>query len=831
MCKELFTSSWTMLYHAQIVHNNPIFIAENAKNPRGRPPGSTNSNHHHQQANQPNSNQSSPGNQQQQQQQQQYQQLVRNHLNTLNSGSLSNNLSNNLSSNALLAAVAAATQPSPSGNPSNSLNSLNSNPNPASQSDCSAVNQSKPNNSSKSVGHNSIVSLLTDNLISGLNQKSPLNNTGNNPSKLSECLKQLEDAKSADRSADRSADSAKELDGSADECEKPVDEPEEMEIESKKMCEVCGKKFPYFANLLVHLRSHKPAAEQSTDACDQCELKFTDKAELEKHQSEEHRSNSETDESKADEPSSKKLKTEKEEGPEKVEDESVEEEKAESKSDEADEAIDDENTETNTEPIESESDAQQQIISDIDELEEEVDESLLTDEERKLLAEERLKEQKIRNGRSDGDLPKGGRQLRSMTNAGKENNVQRTNCVKEELDDEDLEMDDEEELDDEEMDEEEELDDEEMTIENGTDLSKSNNSASESQTASGKSTGKPDAAAVGGDNLMGNKTVQSLLGELLDNNFNSPNFDVYKNLLNQFSNSPLSTQSLFSSLSAGKQSGGQANSKLSSLLRMNDANQSEPRPSSSSSHLSSSTIGAGSAILPNSGLTNGALDHSGAAATANSSQANGQALCNSLFASPQSLNSSSLGSIGSNQSGANLPGALNGNLPFDTSTLDPALLNLWLPALNGMSGNGKHGVNLRSKNSTSSAFNQMSPGLNSSSRNHQDALLGKLTNGSTTASGRRKHLMHPGNGMKGGLLAHHGSQSVRLVGGKQRIRNDTCEFCGKMFKNCSNLTVHRRSHTGEKPYKCELCTYACAQSSKLTRHMKTHGRQGEFAKT
>ncbi|KFM71735.1 B-cell lymphoma/leukemia 11B, partial [Stegodyphus mimosarum] len=62
---------------------------------------------------------------------------------------------------------------------------------------------------------------------------------------------------------------------------------------------------------------------------------------------------------------------------------------------------------------------------------------------------------------------------------------------------------------------------------------------------------------------------------------------------------------------------------------------------------------------------------------------------------------------------------------------------------------------------------------------------------------------------------------------EQQRRNDTCEFCGKVFKNCSNLTVHRRSHTGEKPYKCELCSYACAQSSKLTRHMKTHGRLGK----
>ncbi|CAF0808247.1 unnamed protein product [Adineta steineri] len=68
------------------------------------------------------------------------------------------------------------------------------------------------------------------------------------------------------------------------------------------------------------------------------------------------------------------------------------------------------------------------------------------------------------------------------------------------------------------------------------------------------------------------------------------------------------------------------------------------------------------------------------------------------------------------------------------------------------------------------------------------------------------------------------SNPQRLI--KRDRRNDTCEFCGKVFKNCSNLTVHRRS---EKPYKCELCAYACAQSSKLTRHMKTHGRGGNEA--
>ena len=57
-------------------------------------------------------------------------------------------------------------------------------------------------------------------------------------------------------------------------------------------------------------------------------------------------------------------------------------------------------------------------------------------------------------------------------------------------------------------------------------------------------------------------------------------------------------------------------------------------------------------------------------------------------------------------------------------------------------------------------------------------------------------------------------------------RNDTCKYCGKVFKNTSNLTVHIRSHTGEKPYKCDKCEYSCAQSSKLTRHMKIHVRSG-----
>ncbi|GAB0190951.1 B-cell lymphoma/leukemia 11B [Grus japonensis] len=55
-----------------------------------------------------------------------------------------------------------------------------------------------------------------------------------------------------------------------------------------------------------------------------------------------------------------------------------------------------------------------------------------------------------------------------------------------------------------------------------------------------------------------------------------------------------------------------------------------------------------------------------------------------------------------------------------------------------------------------------------------------------------------------------------------QAKSKSCEFCGKTFKFQSNLIVHRRSHTGEKPYKCQLCDHACSQASKLKRHMKTH---------
>lgn len=106
---------------------------------------------------------------------------------------------------------------------------------------------------------------------------------------------------------------------------------------------------------------------------------------------------------------------------------------------------------------------------------------------------------------------------------------------------------------------------------------------------------------------------------------------------------------------------------------------------------------------------------------------------------------------------------------------------------------------------------------------HTETELAMSNNSSTTTS-RRSTKMVISTEQHPIVTTSAATTSSQL---QQQQQEKACPICNKSFPSYASMVIHKRTHTGERPFYCDICNKGFNVKSNLLRHMRTlHNQQG-----